>query len=83
VRTGVGGEEDLAAGEVLAEARSDRIDPAVLDAQRSGGSSAAVPGLRDGGVGVALRRGRREGCDEQHGSHRRDDDDACAPDRPA
>src|SRR4029077_2038590 len=52
VGTGGGGEEDLAAGEVLAEPLTYCVDPAVLGPERTGIAAAGVPIRGDRRVGV-------------------------------
>ena len=59
VGAGVGGEEHLAAGEVLGEARTDGVDLAFAGPQRSAVTACGLPGRRDRGVGIGFRRCRR------------------------
>jgi len=50
-----GGEEDLAAREVLSEPLTGRVDPAVLGPERTGGTAACIPGRADRRVGIESR----------------------------
>ena len=61
VRAGGGGEEDLAADEVLAVPVADLVDVAVLVAHHRVRTARGLPGLIDRGAGVALRRRDRRG----------------------
>ena len=80
VGAGVGGEEDLAAGEVLAEAPADRVDAAIAGPHRAGGTTAGVIRLVDRVGGIGFRGRRRYG--RQHKGHCRSQQNCrCAADR--
>ena len=71
VRTGIRGEEDFAAGELLTVAVADLVNLAVLAAQHGVRTARRTPCCADGVGGVTLRRGQRQRRDQHcgRGSH--------------